>query len=110
MSRLRESGLLAGGDFKLFYSRLTEILRAYIEPRFGIDALDRTTAELRTEMKRMNLEDRLHDLLFALLDSADLVKFAKFRPTADQAERDFQAGWLFVHETSQKSAAGVTGA
>ncbi len=110
MTRLRESGLLANGEFKLFYSRLTEILRAYIEPRFGVDALDRTTSELRSEMSRINIDDRFCVPLFKLFDSADLVKFAKFEPTTRQAEGDFQLGWQFIQDTTQKHTAGVTGA
>ena len=77
LRKLRESGLLANGEFKLFYLRLTDILRAYIEPRFGVDALDRTTSELREELAQISLDDHNYDLLFGLFDSADLVKFAK---------------------------------
>jgi len=110
MRKLRESDLLARAEFKLFYLRLTEILRAYIEPRFGIDALDRTTSELRVELRRISLGDHHYDLLFGLFDSADLVKFAKFKPDVSQAESDFQRGWQFVQGTGERRPAGVSGA
>jgi hypothetical protein len=101
LRKLRESDLLANEQFKTFYLRLTDVIRAYIEPRFGIDALDRTTFELRTEFARIGAESQLQDLLFELFDSADLVKFAKFRPSLEEAEADFQKGWQFVRTTSQ---------
>lgn len=99
LKKLRESGLLEDEEYKLFYLRLTEILRAYLEPRYGIDALDRTTAELRDELKAINLDKVEFDLLFELFSSADLVKFAKFLPTVKESEADFQKGWRFVHDT-----------
>jgi hypothetical protein len=109
LRRLRESGLLANGEFKLFYLALTDILRAYIEPRFGVDALDRTTSELREELTQISLDDHYYDLLFGLFDSADLVKFAKLRPEMSEAESDFQKGWQFVQSTGEKRHVGVSG-
>ncbi len=109
MRILRESGLLANGEFKLFYLKLTDILRAYIEPRFGVDALDRTTSELRKDLTQISLDGNYYDLLFELFDSADLVKFAKLRPEMSQAENDFQKGWQFVQGTGEKRLVGVSG-
>jgi hypothetical protein len=109
LRKLRESGLLASGEFKLFYLELTDILRAYIEPRFGVDALDRTTSELREDLTQISLDDHYYSLLFELFDSADLVKFAKLRPEMSQAESDFQKGWQFVQGTGEKRPVGVSG-
>jgi hypothetical protein len=107
---LRESSLLADSEFKPFYLRLTDIIRRYLEPRYGIDVLDRTTFELRGEMSRMNLDQRQYDRLFDMFDGADLVKFAKFHPELNQAETDFQRAWQFVRETGQERRAEVADA
>ncbi len=107
LKNLRESSLLADLKFKQFYLHLTEIIRKYLEPRYGIDALDKTTYELRGEMSRINLDQKQYDRLFEMFDSADLVKFAKFDPDMDQAEADFQRAWQFVKETGQERKAEV---
>jgi len=101
LKELRASGLLDKGEFKQFYLQLTEILRWFIEKRYGVDALDRTTYELRTELKAISLDSEQYDMLFKLFDSADLVKFAKFIPSVSQSETDFQHGWQFVKAASQ---------
>ena len=49
---------LAGGDllqseqYADYYVQLTEITKAYLQGRFGVDALDRTTEEIRRELVR----------------------------------------------------------
>lgn len=107
LKRLRESDLLPDGKFKLFYLELTNILRVYIESRFGVDALESTTSELRVALSGIGLGQDEHDLLFDLFDSADLVKFAKMIPEVSQAEADFQKGWQFVQSTSVRRTAEV---
>lgn len=100
LRKLRESDLIENEQFKLFYLELSEIIRHYLEPRFGIDAIDHTTWELREEMRSIGLSEGQYDSLFALFDSADLVKFAKSIPTPQMIEADFQRAWTFVKSTS----------
>jgi len=107
LKKLRESGLLRDEEYKLFYLRLTEILRTYLEPRYGIDALDRTTTELRDELKAISLGRADFDLLFELFGSADLVKFARSLPSTNEAEADFQKGWRFVQDTGKRRSEEV---
>lgn len=107
LKKLRESDLLRDEEYKLFYLRLTEILKTYLEPRYGIDALDRTTTELRNELKAIGLDQADFDLLFELFVSADLVKFAKLLPSTHEAESDFQRGWRFVQDTSKRRSEEV---
>ena len=109
LKRLRESDLFENKEFKLFYLGLTEILRSYIESRYGVDALDRTTSELRAVLSTVSLDQGHLDMFFELFDDADLVKFAKFQPTVAQAEADFQKGWKFVQDTGEKRPVGVRG-
>lgn len=108
LKKLRESGLLEQGQYKLFYLRLTDIIRTYLEPRYGIDALDRTTSELRSDLRSINLDKSDFDLLFDLFVNADLVKFAKFLPSMSEAEADFQKGWSFVQVTGKRKSEEVS--
>jgi hypothetical protein len=101
LKKLRESDLIENGQFKVYYFTLTDIIKAYLEPRYGIDALERTTYELRSELKRISLDEQHYGLLFDLLDSADLVKFAKHIPDGHQVDEDFQRAWRFVQITGE---------
>ena len=77
LSRLERMNMLERGEFKKYYTLVTDVIRRYLEARFNVDAIDRTTSELLGE-----LEDRRCrvEKLDGLLNEADLVKFARFKP------------------------------
>ncbi len=80
--------LLTRGQAQDYYVRLTEIAKRYLEQRFGIDALDSTTEEIRALLRREGR--RIHPLepaaLLRMLEDFDLVKFARLSPGEDEAQ------------------------
>ena len=76
-------------DVKRFFIELTGIVRWYIECRTKIRAPELTTEEFLHEIsqqwqRRSMLPSELRDRLRLFLESADMVKFAKFRPSQDE--------------------------
>lgn len=63
---------------KTFYSGITDALREYISERYGIGAMEMTTAEIFEDMKATDAPKELVDELKDLFERADFVKFAKF--------------------------------
>jgi len=115
LDELAASGLAASGEVKAFYIRLSDILRRYIEGRFGIPAMDRTTAELLPEIRRHPELGRMAPEVRAFLDDCDLVKFAKYVPVAEDLSADLARARRVVDETATRlrlpgvgSAAGVS--
>lgn len=102
LSRLESSDLWERGEFKPFYLRLTEILRRYLEHRFGIPATRLTTAELYRHVRQAELDRPLAVLFKELFDRADLVKFAKVQPEPDWGGRDCAAARRLVEQTTPK--------
>jgi hypothetical protein len=88
LALLKEKGLLEDVQFKQFYIELTEISRAYLGRMYLIEALDMTTEELLSGLKRLQLADSLRETLDSFFNHADLVKFARFVPDTDRAEED----------------------
>lgn len=83
LERVAAMGLPAKGEFKTFYTLVVDAVRRYVEARFGVEAMDRTTYELLDDLTR---HGRYVEGLGALLDEADLVKFAKFKPDTTRAD------------------------
>ena len=79
-----------------FYTRLSDIVRHYIEGQFGLRAPERTTEEFLAEA---TLPAQQMTLLGVFLREADLVKFARLRPGKDDMERAFRAAEKFVNGT-----------
>ena len=101
LARLRRQGLIERGAFKEYYSGLSDIVRAYVEQRFGLRAPEMTTEEfLLTSARDGALQGTHRTVLGGFLRESDLVKFARHLPTIDDSERAYQAARRFVDETA----------
>ena len=94
------SGLLEKGEAKLFYLRLSNVLRHYIEDRFGLRAPEQTTEEFLVELRQGQPFGSAHkELLQSFLEHCDLVKFAELQPTRGEAETTVALCRRFIDET-----------
>jgi hypothetical protein len=92
-----------------FYTRLSDIVRRYLENQMGLRAPERTTEEFLHEMSRDHaLSEEHKELLAAFLEESDLVKFARFRPGDDDKQRVFAAAEKFVGDTQPRAPEVVT--
>lgn len=91
LQRLFDQGGAAASDIKWFYSELTEVVRRYLERTTGIRALEQTTDEsLRAIAARRSFPAEAAARLRGLLESADLVKFAAYRPQQNEVDEHVQ--------------------
>ena len=71
------------GAIKEYHSELTRILREYLEQRYDIIALERTTGEIIEQLRpKLGMDETTKAQLRELLQTVDLVKFAKAQPPA----------------------------
>jgi hypothetical protein len=97
---LRDDKLWQKGEIKKYYTRLTEILRQYLENRYNVFSLELTTSEtLEALVKTGFKKDATYNLLKTVLTGADLVKFAKYKPEPEENELHYKNSWDFVQET-----------
>jgi len=85
LKELEGEGFVSAGQLKVFYERVSNILRYYVEDRFNIKAPERTTEEFLNELKfdyTLAVGDK--DSLEQFLRHCDLVKFAKHEPDDEQ--------------------------
>jgi len=100
LQKLAETDWLATEKTKEYYSAISDILREYIEKGFQTMALERTTNEiLRDLRKRSDFSTEHLTELRELLDTCDLVKFAKFRPDVSEGMAAHAAAVKFVEQT-----------
>lgn len=87
-------------DVEVFYTRISDIVRHYLEGRFLLHAPDRTTEEFLSEVSRDHTLSEDHQRLLAeFLQESDLVKFAKVRPGQPDMKRAYDAAENFVRDT-----------
>jgi hypothetical protein len=102
LDKLRSEELWQKGEIKYYYTRLTEILRQYLENRYRVYSLELTTGEtLDALLKTGFKKDGSFNQLKTVLTGADLVKFAKYKPEPIENESHFQSSWEFVSATKE---------
>ena len=100
LEKLKEEKLWQKGEIKLYYSRLTEIIRQYLLNRFTIPALEMTTVETLDALRNKGIEeDETFRKLRTILTGGDLVKFARYQPEPTENELHFDYAWDFVKST-----------
>ena len=105
LDALLAEDLISRGLAKLFYVRLSNILRHYIENRFGLRAPESTTEEFLIDLRAsLAFEGRQKDLLRQFLEHCDLVKFAKLKPSAHEIEGAVTTCREFIKETEPSRA------
>jgi hypothetical protein len=100
LTRLKDDKLWQHDKTKSYYTILTDILRLYLWNRYSIRTLERTSEEILDSLKASDFKD--DELLNSLKDifyTSDLVKFAKFKPIADEHERCLKGAYGFVDKT-----------
>ncbi len=100
LKALAESGLLKQGRIKEFHFTLSDIVRFYIEDRFGLHAPERTTEEFLHEISRNDkIPPHFRGMLDDFLRQCDMVKFAKYTPEDAEIEAAFNMAREFVEKT-----------
>ncbi|WP_350286578.1 BatD family protein [uncultured Croceitalea sp.] len=94
LKELENSRYLIQDEYKKYYSELTDIVRSYLDEDVNISALESTTDQLieRLELLKdageLKIENETISQFKKVLQTADLVKFAKSKPPTSVAEQD----------------------
>ncbi|MDX9774033.1 MAG: hypothetical protein RBT02_11540 [Bacteroidales bacterium] len=100
LTALRNEELWQRGEVKEYYSRLSDILRRYIDNRYGISSPELTTDEtVRMLQKAAVTTGTQMSMVKELLSISDMVKFAKYVPESGLHEKCHDDSIRFVEET-----------
>lgn len=98
IERIKSEKVWQKGFLKEYYTELTDILRTYIQNRFGFNAMEMTSSEIIEQIMKMEDTQMINDLKF-LFQTADLVKFAKHVPLMNENDANLLNAIAFVDET-----------
>lgn len=99
LEELKGRQLWQSGQEKAYYTELTDILRNYIDRRFGINAMEMTSSQIIAVLRKNKETKAVNEQLGQILEIADFVKFAKVKPLASDNEASLQRAFNFVEET-----------
>jgi len=87
IKELEGEDLPAKQQVKLFYTRLSEILRNYFNDRFNVHSSHATSDELMVLLSVYLQDEKYRTEFYQLLRLSDAVKFAKYIPSTEQNEK-----------------------
>ena len=100
LDKIKNEKIWLKGQVKQFYSQLSNVLRLYLEGRYGFLAMEQTTPEILRALKSCDLPDeKLQPRMAFILETADLAKFAKYEPIPDENDSCLQGAYIFVNQT-----------
>lgn len=106
---LRSDELWQKGEIKEYYSRLSDILRRYIDGRYSIMSPELTTDEtVRMLQKASVLKQDELTVIKDVLSLSDMVKFAKYIPQEEVHSKAFDDSYRFVEMTRMPAATSDT--
>jgi hypothetical protein len=100
LSELKEKKLWQSGKVKEYHSELTFIIRQYFEKIYSVPALEATSAELMTNLRKAGCPLEVTDITRQFLDNADMVKFAKYIPMDHVNEEMMTQAQTLVRKTA----------
>ena len=87
---------------KEYHTQLTDVVRDYIARRFGICAVEQTSAEILAGIQpALSGQKTVYADLKTLLTTSDLVKFAKYKPLVSEDEKSLALAYQFVEATKE---------
>jgi hypothetical protein len=89
--------------YREFTIEVSDILRGYIEGRFGLRAPERTTEEFLIEASSgLKVDDEKKEMIEQFLIHCDMVKFAHLQPTEKDIQKTFDSCRDFINATKIK--------
>ena len=99
LKRIEEQKLWQNGQIKKYHSEVSDTIRMYIEHQFTIPAMEFTTDETLSNFGKTMINVEQKEKLRSILQTADLVKFAKSEPVSYENEQSMTFATDFVMST-----------
>ena len=106
LMELSRSSYLKEGKIKEYYTDLSNVLRDYLDERFGIPAPELTTDQLLKIAKQQTFLRKIRPELKEVFRTADLAKFAKASPSEEEHQQCLDAATRAVNRTKMQPQEG----
>ena len=103
LEKLKTEKKWQSGKIKDYYSDISDIIRTYIEVGLSTPAMEMLTKDIINALKNKNINT---ENLNSLLNTADLAKYAKSKPSSNENELIMKIAIDFVHQTKNTNNDG----
>lgn len=103
LHKLKKQNLPAKGKTKEYYTKLTGVLRSYLNRQFQIRTYEKTSAEILLQVDNDEKLSQFVSLLRPILETSDFVKFAKVNPGEEENSKNMSDAERFVELTRPRA-------
>lgn len=104
LQALLARGLVEAGLIREFHIALSDLIRRYLELRFRVPALERTTEEIEDELPRAFAPRGAVGAVVGMLERCDRVKFAKHLPMPTEIAQTIDLARTVLREAASRPA------
>lgn len=104
LEEIKNKKLWQEGKYKEYHTLISDTLRAYIEERYGVAAMELTSDEIFKIMNSQVIDNLSKEKLKQVLTLADYVKFAKVIPIEVENEMSLSSAFDFVNGTKREDS------
>ncbi len=108
LEEIRNKKLWQEGKYKEYHTLISDTLRAYIEERYGVAAMELTSDEIFKIMNSQVIDTVSKEKLKQVLTLADYVKFAKVIPIEVENDMTLNSAFDFVNGTKREDPMNLT--
>lgn len=101
LEKLKSEHLIERNETKQHYIYLTDILWYYIDRRFNVNAIEKTSSQIIEDLQQTDLKEEERKRLNDIFIVADLVKFAKYNPDNVTNLNAMQESATFINNTKK---------
>ena len=101
LKKIQEQKLWQQGFYKEYHSAVEDTIRIYIEQRFSITAMELPSDDTLSHFRNNLITAEAFEKLRYILQTADMVKFAKGIPLGTENELSMQNAFDFIALTKQ---------
>lgn len=99
LEKIKAEKLWQNNKVKVYYTRVTDVLRVYLEEQYHIQAMEKTSEEILQSVQSLDIPAPLIAQLREMFNVSDLVKFAKYQPEQNENELAVNVVSDFVYKT-----------
>lgn len=103
LKQLEQEKTWQQGQVKLYYSNLSDTMREYVAAQYGIMAMEQTTDEFLRSIREIPILNQQKEKWQHLLQTADLVKFAKLQPLPEEHVACLQLAYEILEWTKPRT-------
>lgn len=103
LDELKQQHLPEKGQVKLYYTRMNDILRLFLENKMLMATMQKTNDQLMVQIKDTGLQNDSFIALAQALRMSDAVKFAKYVPDTGDNEKSFNDVKNSIHSLNNLS-------